>query len=169
MADNVQWKWPAAWKGGAGKYKYLLLVVFAGILLLLPAGKSRPMQQETDTQPMQERFDLQDLEHRLEKTLSKIGGAGEVTVLLTLKDGGRQVYAQDVCIDSQEQTSTLVVIGRGSGVEQPVPVQRFSPTFQGALAICPGGGDSRVRLQLTQAICALTGLSTEKVTVCQSE
>lgn len=165
----MQWKWPAQWNEGVGKYKYLLLIVVAGILLLLPAGKSRPVQRETDTHTAQESFDLQELEHRLEKALSKISGAGNVTVILTLKDEGRQVYAQDIRVAQQEQDRTTVVVSRGSGVEQPVPVQQFGPTFQGALAICPGGGDSRVRLQLTQAICALTGLSTEKISICQSE
>ena len=167
--DKVQWKWPAQWKDGVGKYKYLLLLVAVGILLLLPGGGRQPAQQEADSQAAQECFDLQALEHRLEKALSKISGAGTVTVVLTLKDDGKQVYAQDVRSDQQEQSRTAVVVSRGSGVEQTVPVQRVSPTFQGALAICPGGGDSRVRLQLTQAICALTGLSAEKISICQSE
>lgn len=167
--DKVQWKWPAQWKSGVGTYKYLLLIVLAGIILLLPAGKSGQTPQKADTQTSQETFDLPAMERRLETALSKISGAGKVTVVLTLKDSGRQVYAQDVRTDQNEQSRTTVVVSRGSGVEQPVGVQKFSPAFQGALVVCPGGGDSKVRLQLTQAISALTGLSTEKISICQSE
>ena len=167
--DKVQWKWPVPWKGGLEKYKYLLLAVLAGILLLLPSGKQTLTRQENDRQQGQEWFDLPMVERKLETALSKISGAGKVTVVLTLKDNGRQVYARDTRTDQREQTGTTVIISRGSGVEQPVDVQRFTPTFQGALVVCPGGGDPKVRLQLTQAICALTGLSTEKISICQSE
>lgn len=167
--DKVQWKWPIQWKKGIGTYKYLLLIVLVGIVLLLPSGRNTQVQQEKQTQLSQEIFDLPTMERRLETALSKISGAGKVSVVLTLKDNGRQVYAQDIRTDQREQSRTAVVISRGSGVEQPVDVQRFSPTFQGALVVCPGGGDSKVRLQLTRAICALTGLSTENVSICQSE
>lgn len=165
----MQWKWPALWKGGIGTYKYLLLIVLAGIVLLLPAGRSGQTRQEPDIQAAQETFDLPAMERRLEAALSKVSGAGKVTVVLALKDNGRQIYAQDIRTDQSEQSRTTVVISRGSGVEQPVGVQKFSPAFQGALVVCPGGGDSKVRLQLTQAISALTGLSTEKISICQSE
>ena len=165
----MKWKWPAAWKGRIGTYKYLLLIVLAGVVLLLPSGSGTKAGQETNARPAQAAFDLTEMERKLESALSRIGGAGKVTVVLTLKDDGRQVYAQDVRTDQREQSRTTVVVGRGSGVEQPVGVQRFSPAFQGALAVCPGGGDARVRLQLTQAIGALTGLSTEKISICQSE
>lgn len=167
--NKVQWKWPAEWKGGIGKYKYMLLIVLVGIVLLLPSGKSTQVHEQAETRLSQERFDLPAMERRLETALSKIDGAGKVSVVLTLKDGGRQIYAQDIRTDQREQSRTAVIVSCGSGVEQPVPVQSFPPTFQGALAVCPGGGDARVRLQLTQAICALTGLSTENISICQSE
>jgi len=164
--DKVQWKLPAGWGKRLGAYKYLIAVALVGVLLLLPFGK----REQTDTTDQsREAFDLPELERRLETVLSKISGAGKVTVVLTLKDSGRFVYAQDVDTDQREQSRKTVVIGQGGGGEQPIPVQQFSPAFQGALAVCPGGGDPGVRLQLTSAICALTGLSTERITICQSE
>lgn len=164
----MRWKWPANWKRGLERYKYLLIAVLVGIVLLLPGGGGK--QEQRDTGEMEPpAFDLSEFENRLETTLSKISGAGKVDVVLTVKESGQTVYAQDIQADQQEQTRTTVIVSRGSGVEQTVPVQSYSPTFQGALAVCPGGGNPTVRLQLTQAICALTGLSTEKVSVCQSE
>lgn len=165
----MRWKWPVSWKNGLEKYKYLLIAVLAGVLLLLPGRSDGKTQRQQEVQTPSMEFELSELEHRLETTLSKISGAGKVSVVLTLKESGRKVYAQDVSTDQREQTRTTVVVSCGSGVEQTVPVQSFSPTFQGALAVCPGGADPTVRLQLTQAIGALTGLSTEKISVCQSE
>lgn len=164
----MQWKIPAGWQGRLGKYKYLLLVVLAGIVLLLPSGKDSQKGKEPSLQTGQERFDLAAMEHRFETALSKISGAGKVTVVLTLKDGGRNTYAQDIRTGQQEQSRTTVIVGR-NGEEGPIPIQQFTPTFQGALVVCRGGGDPGIRLELTRAICALTGLSTEKVSICQSE
>lgn len=164
----MRWKWPGNWKNGLEKYKYLLIVVLAGVLLLLPGGNRTQAQQDTEAAELPV-FELAEFERRLEAALSKISGAGKVSVVLTLKESGQQIYAQDIHADQQEQTRTTVIVSRGSGVEQPIPVQKFTPTFQGALAVCPGGAEPQVKLQLTQAICALTGLSTEKISVCQSE
>lgn len=166
--DKVQWKLPAGWVSRLGAYKYLIVAALVGVVLLLPAGKSGQGQDNTAVQT-QEAFDLAGMERRLEAVLSKISGAGKVAVVLTLKDDGRLVYAQDVSTDQQEQSRKTVVIGQGGGGEQPILVQRFSPVFQGALAVCPGGGEPGVRLQLTNAISALTGLSTERITICKSE
>ena len=164
----MQWKWPAGWQDKLGKYKYLLLAVLIGVLLLLPSGKGEQNREVESRQTMQQAFDLERMERRLETALSKINGAGRVTVVLTLKDSGRNTYAQDIRTGQQEQSRTTVVVGR-SGEEGAIPVQQFTPTFQGALAVCQGGGDPGVRLELTRAISALTGLSTEKISVCQSE
>ena len=165
---KVQWKLPAGWSKQVGRYKYLLLAALVGIVLLLPTGTAGQKQEE-GVDRNRETYDLERMERKLETVLSKINGAGKVTVVLTLKDDGKYVYAQDINTDQREQSRKTVLVGQGGGGEQPIPVQRFSPVFQGALAVCPGGGDPGVRLQLTGAICALTGLSTERITICQSE
>ena len=161
-----RWKLPPGLSECFGRWKYLLLAVLIGVLLLLPTGGSKP---QTEQPQQQSGFDLADMERRLGAALSKIRGAGRVTVLLTLKESGRQVYAQNVQISDDQSQHSAVIVSRGSGVEQMVPVQQYSPTFQGALAVCSGGGDPSVRLELTEAIRALTGLSAEKISVCQGE
>ena len=52
---------------------------------------------------------------------------------------------------------STVILSTDSGEEAVLVTQRY-PTFQGALVICPGGEDPAVRLALTQAVAALTGL-----------
>jgi len=41
--------------------------------------------------------------------------------------------------------------------------------YQGAVVVCQGADSSAVRLAVTEAVAALTGLSTEKITVVQWE
>lgn len=152
-----------------GRYKYALLVVLAGmVLLLVPDGEHSRSQQVVEKETVA-RFDLEAMEEKLEHALSRIQGAGEVTVVLTLKEGTRQVLARDTKASDREQSSTAVVVSQGAGLEQTVPVQNIYPKFQGALVVCDGGSDAGVKLQLLEAVRALTGLSAEKISICKSQ
>ena len=112
------------------KYRYVLLVVLAGLFLMaLPDGKNTkaaPEPAAAETEPRQ------DLQTRLEEILSQIQGAGRVRVLLTQREGERQVNP---------------------------------PTYLGAVIVCQGADSASVRLAIVSAVCSVTGLSTDKITV----
>lgn len=152
-------------KGPMEKYRLVWLVILAGlILLMLPMGEEEEPVQETPTATTQ--FDLAALENRLEEALSKIDGAGEVTVVLTIQNGPRQVLAQDVDRRTGEGENTeTVILSRGSSAQETVAVQELYPSYQGALLICEGGDDPDVRLKLTEATSALTGLGADKISI----
>lgn len=154
------------------QYKYVLLVIVVGLVLLaLPMGESArdaAAQVQTDSA---ETFDLEKTEEKFAQALSEIAGAGEVTVVLTVKTGARQVIAEDSKYSqgsggAQEQESSTVILSRGSGVQETVKLQEIYPQFQGALVICDGGEDPAVRLKLTEATRALTGLGADKISIC---
>lgn len=153
-------------KASMGRYRLVWLVILAGlILLLLPTGEKETVQEEP--QRAQTAFDLDAMEERLSQALSKIQGAGEVTVVLTVANSSRQILAEDVDRDTaggQEKTQT-VVLSRGSGNQETVTIQEVYPRYQGALLVCAGGDDPNVRLQLTQAMSALTGLGADKISI----
>jgi stage III sporulation protein AG len=160
--------------GALGRYKYVLLVLAAGVvLLLLPSGKDR---EETSAQPAaqgEEDFSVEALEEKLSDTLSQIDGAGQVQVLLTVESGMRRVLAQDTSVDQDESSvqreTETVVISTGSGIQEAVLVQQIYPKFQGALVVAEGGGDPAVQLKLTQAVAALTGLGADKISICKGK
>lgn len=158
------------WKELSEKYRTALMVLAVGVvLMLLPSGEEAPAKecaaQETGAS---ECFDLEGFEQRLARTLSRVEGAGETTVLLTLKSGSRQVLAQNLEQDGERTVSTAVTVGRSGSDQQVVPLQIISPRFQGALVICPGGDDPQVRLQLVAAVTALTGLGSNHISICKS-
>lgn len=68
----------------------------------------------------------------------------------------------------QRETQT-VVVSAGSGKQETVLVQQVYPTFQGALVVATGGGDPAVRLKLTEAVAALTGLGADKISICKGK
>ena len=152
-------------KGPMEKYRVVLLVILAGlVLLMLPLDQEEePLQEETTADAQ---FDLAVLEARLEEALSKIDGAGEVTAVLTIQNGPRQVLAQNVDQGSgEEETTETVILSRGSSTQETVTVQELYPSYQGALLVCEGGDDPEVRLKLTEATSALTGLGADKISI----
>ena len=90
--------WPKLalrWKEALGNYKYVLLVIGLGALLMaLPPAGQRDGDQEA-AQTSAEGFDLEAFEEKMERALSQVEGAGAVRVVLTLDSGGRQILAQD--------------------------------------------------------------------------
>ncbi len=169
---RFQWSRPEAekvWKL-LEKYKYVLIVLAAGLVLLLwPTGEKERPQAAAGRGEWGE-FDLAALEEKLSQTLSQVEGAGKVTVALTVKSGMEQVPVTDRSTSVTERGNSLeektVVIGTGSGQEVAVRVQRC-PEFLGAVVVCQGGGRADVRLLLTQAVSALTGLGADRITVCK--
>ena len=81
--------------------------------------------------------------------------------------------AQDMDLEQEEgslrQRSQPVTVNRGSGWQEALVTRQDYPVYQGAVVVCQGAGSSAVRLAVTEAVAALTGLSTEKITVVQWE
>ncbi len=179
MKWEIPWK---KWRDKApellGKYKYVLLVMLAGaVLLLWPSGKKEtpPQAVQTPIIAQEEGFDLCAMEEKLAQILSKVRGAGDVSVMLTAQGSERRVLAEDEknvrAADggSETQSTTVVVSGSGGSGEGPVLVQRLYPRLQGALVVCQGGDKADVRLKLMQAVSALTGLGADKITICEGK
>ena len=136
--------------------------------MLLPAGGEQTAPTEAQPQTQGDCFDLEQFERKLEQTLSQIAGAGQTRVVLTVDSGSRRVLAQDKERDREGgSTVSTVTVGRGSGTQEVVPLQTLAPSFRGALVVCPGGGDPQVRLKLSEAVSALTGLGTDRISVCE--
>lgn len=102
----------------------------------------------------------------MEAALSEINGVGEVTVVLTLRSSGEDVLAQDTSEGASTDRET-VIVSTGSGTEEAVSVKTIYPEFQGALVVCDGAGSAGVKLEVLQAVSAITGLSSDQISICQ--
>lgn len=150
------------------KYRLALVVLLAGVtLLVLPKGETHTA--ETAEVPGYDAFSLAETERRMEEILSRIEGTGKLALMLTLKSGSQLELAEDTdqTTDSDEQRikSETVTINRGSGQQDVVITQQRYPLYQGAVVVCQGAGKASVRLAVTEAIAALTGLSSDKISV----
>ena len=161
-----EWKERAAgWRETGRKLAPTLLILAVGIaLLLLPesGAEQRAEPERTDS----EVFALAPFEEKVETILSSIAGAGETQVALMLDTGSRTILAQDQERDREGGLrSEVVTVGRGSGTQEVVSLQTVSPVFRGAVVVCPGGDDPEIRLQIIQAVSALTGLGSDRIAV----
>lgn len=154
------------------KYRYVALVVLAGVvLMLLPSGKGE--QQVSSDQPVNvsEAYSLAETEKRLEQLLGRIRGVGQVQVMLTLKSGSSLQLAENRSTSLRDtedrQDRDVVTLNRGSGYEDVVVTEQTYPVYQGAVVVCQGAGDSSVHLAVIQAVSVLTGLGSDKITVVQ--
>lgn len=143
------------------KYRYVVLVLLAGILLmLLPTGQNH---SAASTEPaLQAAADLQE---ELAELLSHLEGAGKVRVLLTEAEGSQTLYQSDG-EDRSDSQKTDTVLVTGSDRAQTGLIRRVDPPkYRGAVILCQGAGRSSVRLAVVEAVANATGLPTNKISV----
>ncbi len=153
------------------RWKYAVLVAAAGVaLLLLPSGN----EKSADTVPEERIQDaVQETQANMEKILMKIDGVGELHLMLTADTGTERSLAQDTDLSysgdtaapTDYQRKSETVLAGKSGAQEPVVTGTRCPTFRGALVVCQGAGDAQVRLAVTAAVAALTGLGSDRITV----
>ena len=155
----------------AGKYKYALLVLALGVMLmLLPGGGGERQAEETTQEPV---FDRLAVQQEMEQILSGIDGVGRLRLMLTVASGSERELAQDESVSRSDtpegvredtrQTQT-VLLGRGTE-HQAVVTKVTYPRFVGALVVCEGADNAAVKLRVVQAVSALTALPTDRITV----
>lgn len=124
-----------------------------------------------------------ELEQRLAAVLSRIQGAGQVSVSLTFARSAQTEYAinasttvrtTDETTDSGQKRSTReqtssdnLVLADGKG--GPVMVQQSMAEVQGVLVVAEGGDNPNVRAQIAEALQNLLAVPAHKIVICQAE
>ena len=156
-----------------GRYKYVILIAALGAILLAWPKQESNAETETLMQQLSGESEVEKLEKKMEEILSKMNGVGRVDVLLTLESGGELVLATDSTLrysgspqnpNDYDRSSETVTVSGGNGTDVVV-TQEKSAKFRGALIVCDGGDNDRVRLKIIEAVCALTGLGSDRVAV----
>ena len=150
------------------------LLFFAGILgvFLLLGGSHLPnIQSKSESDAVvqnstdQEVY-TQQLEQKLTRLLSKIAGAGEIQVAVTLESSSQTVYALDE--KSQQQTGSQEyehILLEADGRQQALVEMVWEPEIRGIAVVCQGAQDVRVQTQITEAISVLTGVSANRISI----
>lgn len=150
------------------RWPLLAALVLGLILLSLPHGESGKTVQAENVPA----FSLENEEEKLARALERLGDVGKVTVVLSLRcsmerelarDESSRVKTQEGSYEEQTE-SEAVLLQAGSGLQSPVTLRYLYPEYKGALIIVQRLSPT-AKLEITNAVAALTGLATDKITV----
>ena len=162
------------WLALIGSYKYVLIVVAAGILCLGWPSRSPTEPEQQAAGASASSMDLEAIQTEMEEILGAIQGVGELRLMLTVDTGTQRELAGDTCLsysgettapEDYSRTTETVVVSGGSGEDQVVVTRETCPQFRGALVVCQGADDPQVKLSVIEAVSALTGLGSDKISV----
>lgn len=150
------------------KYKYVVLIIIIGIVLLsIPTKQDRSNGESSGSEPsfMQQKT----IEEQLTDILHNVKGAGKVKVMLTVAQGEEIIYQTNsnlsVTNDSTKEDFDTVTITDSARNQNGLIRQMNPPTYLGAIVICQGADDPVTRLAITNAVSKVTGLKTNSISV----
>ena len=145
------------------KYKYIFILIAAGILLLLfPGGSSKT--PEAVSLPDTGAISISEAERKLEGILGEAAGVGRVKVILSTKSSGQTNYAKDKRNSDSSLEENIKTVNSGGG-ESALIVDYSHPVYLGAIVLCDGADDPNVRLSVTQAVESFCNLTVSKITI----
>jgi len=130
-------------------------------------------------------FDPNVFENKLNKILSNIEGAGNVSVMISYKTGVENIPLLNTKDNStiteetsgtsvkkiqQGQVETDIIFNQeNNGRKEPYISKTLMPQVEGVIVTCDGGGVSTVKNNIIKAVQAVTGVTEDKIQVFQKK
>lgn len=128
---------------------------------------------------------VRNLENQLSVVLSQIGGAGKVSVMITLKTGTEIIPAKDETIsdkttnekdteggtriiNEQNTTDKVVFKNEQGGASEPLVLKEINPEIKGVIIVAEGAKDPKVKLKLTEAVQTVLDVPAYRVSIFES-
>lgn len=149
-------------KGSKGiQYIFLGVLSVAVILIFsLTFFKTDKSSTETDTVNVY----VSDLEQRLSQTLSRVNGAGSVSVVVTVESGMKTVLATEKTSVTENGKTTVTekpILVNG----KPVILAEEYPEITGVLIVAQGAGSISVMKSLQQATVSLLNIELSQIEI----
>lgn len=150
------------------------VLIIGGVILLLILLLSSFAVKKTDNTAPVNNESAEDIERKLEKRLcgliSKIDGAGEASVMITLDRTETAVYEKNKKLEESSGNSTgssskeTEVVLAGSA-KQPLLSGAVQPTVRGAAVVCEGASDPVVREKVANTVAKALNIGISRVYV----
>lgn len=169
------------------KLPILLLIGVLLVIISIPVKKSNSSKQESVTiaTSIGEKSYVEELEEKLEQLLRKTKGVGENSVMITVKNTGKEVlYSQknssthkitEKDADGGNRTEESESIGETvlytdeNGVSKPYVQGVLMPEIQGVVIIAEGADKAEIVAAITEAASTLLNVSVNKINVMKME
>lgn len=171
---------------GIDKLLIILLSGVALVILSIPGGKSKELET-SETESIKEISITGDtyeklLEERLEKTLSKVEGVGQIKVMITIKSTSEKIVLKENPYTNQATTETdseggsrvstevshsdlTVYIEESDGSKIPYVIKEMEPKIEGVVVIAQGGDKASIASEIMGAVGALFDVPSHKIKV----
>ena len=194
-------------KGRKIQKDQLLIIFLIGVLFLVitvPTEGEKTKKNEAESQPenvsgkevLTEQEYVSYMESQLEEILSQMEGAGEVKVMITLKESSEKVIEKDIETTSErvnekdsqggERTTTNETLGEttiysdnhenatlgdaeGTTGQDPYIRKELTPRVEGVVVVASGGDNAVVIKNITEAVQALFSIDTHKIRIVKKE
>ena len=147
------------------KYKYVLLILFVGIILMMLPDKEKEAPHPQISTEQKERTPAEELE----SILTEISGVGKVKVMLTEAVGTQTCYQIDedrsLNADTESIRTETVIVTKSDRGETGLICSVTPPIYRGAIIVCQGGDNPTIKLSVVQAVSNVTGISSDRITV----
>lgn len=150
---------------------YIGIAALCVVLLISMRSPSEEKNAEADIKPVSEAEPVsetgyeRELEIKLTDIISKIQGAGEVTVMVTSEGSEEKIYAEDrMESDGKDETETVII-----GTKEALLKQTKRPEVKGVLVVCGGGDKPQVVEKIVNAVSTVLDIPSGKVYVTKSK
>lgn len=153
----------------------VLLFLFILILIFMSTFKTKD-DTTTTTSSFSVEYYSNMLEEKLEKVLSNVKDAGNVSVMVMVESGIEYVYATEseevtnsntISSGSSTKTTTTdsILTVSKNGTSTPVIVKENMPKVTGVIIVASGATSASVRLELLKAVQALLNVDSKNVEI----
>ena len=148
------------------KYRYPLVILLVGLVLLtLPGRKEEPEQITGQSSSIQR----PDTTQTLTQILEQIKGVGKVKVMLTVAEGERTIYQFDEDRTTGENSTSVrqetIIVSDTDRNQQALISQIMAPKYLGAVIVCQGADDPSVKWAVVDAVSKATGIGADRISV----
>ncbi len=136
----------------------VVIVVFAACLLLIifnSFGSGKSGGDKEDNVAIDEY--ARGMEVRMAEVLSRIDGAGAVSVMITFESSAEIVPATET--DRNDNTSIVIVGGK------PVIITEIQPKVLGVIVVAEGASNIKVKLDLLKAVQTLLDIEQSRIEI----
>lgn len=164
------------------------ILIFIGILLIaliflssFLERESKPSPSDTPEEITMDAY-ISELEQRVSDLLSKIKGVGESEVMITLESGAEYIYQSEKrqatgernggSGDQQrtnEKQESIVMVEDSAGKKQALIRTEKTPTIQGIVVVCEGGGDVAIQSKIIDVLTSAFSIPSNRVSVAASD
>ena len=151
------------------KYRYALIVLLIGLVLMAVPGITTGGNVRSEDIENVKIPTIQSLEHKLSSLLSKVEGAGDVEVILTIAAGEEIIYQTNIDQGNSDTSSNnhinTVTVTDSDRNQSGLIKQVKTEIYQGAIVVCEGANNPSVRLAIVDAVSRVTGLGANCISV----